>query len=293
MMKLHRAMPALLCALLWLSPALAQQQFDAGGKARTSQYCTTTVAGDTPCPTTQTVVATQPIPVTIDNVVDGAAVTMTPLSTTGVLYENDNATGIAEFNFSFSTVTGTAVVAVQWSNDNGGTWTTGYIYKAYAPNTANQGIAPITFTPYIVDNHFAAVRLNLVTCTTCSVAGTVVAKKFPAFAPPPVISTWHTTVTLTSGTGSGLNTSCGTGLKNYVDYLSWSAIATTVADQINLVDGASTIWSDQIPAGAGGRQHNFPLISPESGTAATAMSVILSIGPTGQVEVNATGHCAP
>lgn len=102
---------------------------------------------------------------------------------------------------------------------------------------------------------------------------------------------WRNSVVLSDTTNTAVQNSCGASLKNYVTFLSWSSLATTVADALKINDNVTAIFTDNIPAGAAGRNFVFP--SPLAGTAATAMNVQLTGSPTGNITVNATGYCAP
>jgi hypothetical protein len=241
-----------------------------------------------------TFTATSSIPVAIDNVVDGTTTAMTSLTTTGILYENDNTTGISEFMFNLTTATGTVGIVPQWSNDGGVTWTNGNTYVPAAGTVTNTGFGAATGIMYLVYNNSLALRINLVTCTTCSVAGFMTVKKFPTVLTWPIMVThWQAAITLSTTASTPIHASCGAGLANYVTQLDWGSVATTVADALQLLDGSTGIMNMQIPAGAANFTYKFDPTNAAYGSAATAMNVQLNGSPTGSVTVNAKGFCGP
>lgn len=131
----------------------------------------------------------------------------------------------------------------------------------------------------VTENQFGNVRM------TCGSRALLV-RPFEAAA-----NSWTANVSLTDGTSTALHASCGSGLKNYLTWWSWSSVATTMAVTISILDGASTKFDDDIAAGAG-HSPNYEMPSPIAGTAATALNAQLSGLPTGAIKVRAGGYCA-
>lgn len=111
----------------FFSHAEAQQQYDAGGKARNSNYCQTTIPGDTPCPANPS--ATLTPSATVGVTTAQCAVACASKITTG-------AHGLYGLNFS-ATVTGTMFLYDATSCAANGTVTP---LQAIAYPTANQSI---------------------------------------------------------------------------------------------------------------------------------------------------------
>lgn len=103
---------------------------------------------------------------------------------------------------------------------------------------------------------------------------------------------WNASVSLSDTTNTALHASCGAGLKNHVTYFYATGIATTTAVAVKLNDNTSAILTANMLAG--GAAVGGPLGDvPFNGTAATAINAQLSGSPTGAVQVNAAGFCAP
>lgn len=118
------ALSLMLCAV----PATAQQQYDAGGKARSSEYCTTTTPGDTACPANGMLAPSATIGLSNQSCTIACASTI--VSGAHALYDIE----------ASATVTGTILIYDATSCPANGTVTP---KKAFAYSTAN---GPFSFS---------------------------------------------------------------------------------------------------------------------------------------------------
>lgn len=79
--------------------------------------------------------------------------------------------------------------------------------------------------------------------------------------------------------------------RQYLTDIQVYGIATTVATTITILDGSTTLWVGNLPAGASAMVITFQ--APLRTTAGAALNVQLGTTPTGAVAFNAQGYTAP
>lgn len=104
------------------------------------------------------------------------------------------------------------------------------------------------------------------------------------------ITSWNSTVSLSSGTAAALKAAV-VGQRNCITGVDLSGVAATTAISISVLDGVTAKYTVNMLAGGVRVAKDFP--TPICGTANTALNVQLSGAPTGAVQANAQGYTVP